>query len=144
LYLSWDFVHHLILPATVASLYFLATPLLMMRNTMLDVLGEDYIEMARAKGLKEWQILYRHAARNALLPVVTTGALFLGTVIGGQVLIEYVFAWPGLGQEIILAAQRHDYPLAQASFIIMAAMVMVMNLVADILYGYLDPRITYK
>ncbi|MCK8815768.1 ABC transporter permease [Natroniella sulfidigena] len=143
-FFSLDFLRHLFLPAVVAGLYFLATPLLMMRNTMLEVLGEDFIEMCHAKGLKEKVILYRHAARNALLPVVTTGALFLGQAIGGQVLIEYVFGWPGLGTEIIQAAQRHDYPLAQASFLLIALMVMIMNFLADLLYSYLDPRITYK
>lgn len=141
---SWDFVRHLILPTLVASIYFLATPLLMMRNTMLEVMGEDYIEMAKAKGIRERTILFRHAARNALLPVVTAGALFIGSAIGGQVLIEYVFSWPGLGQEIVLAAQRLDYPLAQGAFVIMAALIMIMNLVADIVYAYLDPRISYK
>lgn len=144
LYFNWDFLRHLILPTIVASMYFLATPLLIMRNTMLEVLGEDYIEFARAKGLKERTILYRHAARNALLPVVTAGALFIGSAIGGQVLIEYVFSWPGLGREMIFAAQRHDYPLAQASFIILAALIMFMNLIADIVYSFLDPRITYN
>lgn len=143
-FFSLDFLKHLILPTVVAAIYFLATPLLMMRNTMLEVLGEDFIEMARAKGLKERRVLFNHAARNALLPVVTAGALFIGSAIGGQVLIEYVFSWPGLGREMVLAAQRHDYPLAQASFIIMAALIMIMNLVADLLYAYLDPRISYK
>ncbi|WP_096185950.1 ABC transporter permease [Evansella halocellulosilytica] len=143
-YFTWDFVWHLILPTIVAGVFFLATPLLIMRNTMLEVMGEDYIEMAKAKGVKERKILFRHAARNALLPVVTAGALFIGSAIGGQVLVEYVFSWPGLGQEIVLAAQRHDYPLAQGSFIIMAALIMIMNLVADIVYAYLDPRISYK
>lgn len=144
LYFNWNFVHHLILPTIVAGLFFLATPMLIMRNTMLEVLGEDFIEFARAKGLKNRTILYKHAARNALLPVVTAGALFIGSAIGGQVLIEYVFSWPGLGREMIFAAQRNDYPLAQASFIILAALIMFMNLVADIVYSYLDPRITYN
>lgn len=130
-FFSLDFLWHLILPTVVAGIFFLATPLLIMRNTMLEVLGEDYIEMAKAKGLKERTILFRHAARNAMLPVVTAGALFIGTAIGGQVLIEYVFSWPGLGREMVLATQRHDYPLAQASFIIIAVVIMVMNLVAD-------------
>ncbi|MHA6253126.1 ABC transporter permease [Oceanobacillus sp. CAU 1775] len=144
LYFNWDFIRHLILPTIVAGVFFLATPLLIMRNTMLEVLGEDFIEFARAKGLKSKTILYKHAARNALLPVVTAGALFVGSAIGGQVLIEYVFSWPGLGREMVFAAQRHDYPLAQASFIILAALIMFMNLVADIVYSYLDPRITYN
>lgn len=143
-FFTWDFVRHLTLPVIVASTMFIASPLLVMRNSMLEVMGEDFIEMAEAKGLKQSVILFRHAARNALLPVVTAGALFIGTALGGQVLLEYVFSWPGLGQEIVLAAQRQDYPLAQGSFIIMAALIMIMNLVADIIYAYIDPRISYK
>lgn len=143
-FFNLDFLRHLILPSIVATLYFLATPLLIMRNSMLEVMSEDYIEMARAKGVKERHILYRHAARNALLPVVTAGALFIGAAIGGQVLIEYVFSWPGIGREIVTAVTRRDYPLAQASFIIISALVMFMNLVADLLYAWLDPRITIK
>ncbi|ABR49458.1 binding-protein-dependent transport systems inner membrane component [Alkaliphilus metalliredigens QYMF] len=144
IFLNLDFLRHLILPSLVAGLYFIATPLLIMRNSMLEVLSEDYIEMAKAKGLKERTILYKHAARNALLPVVTAGALFIGSAIGGQVLIEYVFSWPGLGREIVQAVTRRDYPLAQGAFIIISAMLMMMNLVADILYAVLDPRISYK
>jgi ABC-type dipeptide/oligopeptide/nickel transport system permease component len=143
MYLNMDFVRHLILPSLVAAFYFIATPLLIMRNSMLEVMSEDYIEMAKAKGIRKFRILYRHAARNALLPVVTAGALFIGAAIGGQVLIEVVFNWPGLGREIVTAVTRHDYPLAQAIFIIISALIMFMNLVADILYAWLDPRITY-
>lgn len=144
IFLNLDFLKHLILPSLVSGLYFLATPLLTMRNSMLEVLSEDYIEMANAKGLKQRTVLYKHAARNALLPVVTAGALFIGSAIGGQVLLEVVFSWPGLGREIVQAVTRHDYPLAQGSFIIISTIIMVMNLVADILYGVLDPRISYK
>lgn len=144
IFMNLDFLKHLILPSIVAGLYFIATPLLIMRNSMLEVLSEDYIEMAKAKGLKEKRILYKHAARNALLPVVTAGALFLGSAIGGMVLLEVVFSWPGLGREIVQAVTRHDYPLAQGAFIIMSILMMVMNLVADILYAVLDPRISYK
>ncbi|HHU11652.1 MAG TPA: ABC transporter permease [Clostridiaceae bacterium] len=144
MFLNTDFLRHLVLPAFVAALYFIATPLLTMRNSMLEVISEDYIEMARAKGIKERRILFRHAARNALLPVVTSGALFIGSAIGGQVLIEVVFNWPGLGREIVTAVTRHDYPLAQGCFIIISAMVMVMNLVADLIYAALDPRISYQ
>lgn len=143
MFLNTDFLRHLILPTIVASLYFIATPLLIMRNSMLEVLSEDYIEMAKAKGIRKMHILFAHAARNALLPVVTAGVLFIGSAIGGQVLIEVVFNWPGLGREIVTAVTRHDYPLAQAIFIILSAVIMFMNLVADILYAWLDPRITY-
>lgn len=144
IFLTLDFIKHLILPSFVAGLYFIATPLLIMRNSMLEVLAEDYIEMAKAKGLRERTILYKHAARNALLPVVTAGALFVGSAIGGQVLLEVVFSWPGLGREIVQAVTRHDYPLAQGAFIIISTIMMVMNLVADLLYAALDPRISYK
>lgn len=144
MFLNLDFLRHLILPSIVAALYFMATPLLVMRNSMLEVLHEDYVEMARAKGISERRVLFHHAARNALLPVVTSGALFIGSAIGGQVLIEVVFSWPGLGREIVTAVTRRDYPLAQACFIIISATVMVMNLVADLLYAALDPRISYK
>lgn len=143
IFLTLDFLKHLILPSLVAGLYFIATPLLIMRNSMLEVLSEDYIEMAHAKGLRERAILYKHAARNALLPVVTAGALFIGSAIGGQVLIEVVFSWPGLGREIVQAVTRHDYPLAQGAFIIISSILMIMNLVADVLYAVLDPRISY-
>lgn len=144
IFLNLDFLKHLILPSLVSGLYFIATPLLTMRNSMLEVLSEDYIEMANAKGLRQRTVLYKHAARNALLPVVTAGALFIGSAIGGQVLLEVVFSWPGLGREIVQAVTRHDYPLAQGAFIIISTIIMVMNLVADILYGVLDPRISYK
>ncbi len=144
MFLNMDFLHHLILPSIVAALYFMATPLLVMRNSMLEVLSEDYVEMAHAKGIKPRKVLFRHAARNALLPVVTSGALFIGSAIGGQVLIEVVFSWPGLGREIVTAVTRRDYPLAQACFIIISTTVMLMNLVADLLYAALDPRISYK
>ncbi len=143
IFLTTDFLRHLVLPAFTAGLYFLATPTLIMRNSMLEVLSEDYIEMAHAKGLRERRVLYRHAARNALLPVVTAGALFIGAAIGGQVLIEVVYSWPGLGREIVQAVTRSDYPLAQGCFIILSTLVMVMNLIADVLYAFLDPRITY-
>jgi len=143
-FLNLDFLRHLVLPVTVMVLYYLALPMLLMRNAMLDVKYEDFIELAYAKGLPQKRIIFRHAARNALLPVATTFATTIGRAIGGVVLIEYVFSWPGLGNEIVLAATRYDYPLAQASFLLIAALVMVANIMADLLYGYLDPRIVYK
>lgn len=143
-YLTWDFLHHLFLPALVAGLYMLATPMLLMRNAMLEVRKEDFVELAYAKGLPLRRIIFRHAARNALLPVVTSLATSVGRAVGGMVLIEYVFSWPGLGKEIVLAATRYDYPVAQAAFLMIAALVMLMNIIADVVYGYLDPRIVYN
>ncbi len=142
-YFSLDFLHHLILPALVAGLYLAALPMLLMRNSVLETLDEDYIELARAKGLKERVVLFRHAGRNAILPIVTAAAVYIGMALGGMVVIEVVFNWPGLGKTIVDAVTAKDYPLAQGAFIMLAIMVSFMNLVADLLYGYLDPRITY-
>jgi peptide/nickel transport system permease protein len=139
-----DFLWHLILPAMIVALYYLGSPLLIMRNTMLEVYGEDFIEMARAKGLPERRILYNHAARNALLPVVTQLAVTIGLAAGGQVVVEVVFSWPGLGREILSAVRTSDFPLAQASFLVMAAFVITLNLLVDILYTTLDPRVSFR
>lgn len=143
-YLSLDFLRHLILPATVAALHMLSTPMLLMRNAMLEVRKEEFVELAYAKGLPTRLIIFRHAARNALLPVVTTLATAIGRSVGGMVLVEHVFSWPGLGKEIVLAATRYDFPVAQAAFLMIAALIMLMNIIADLLYSYLDPRIAYK
>ncbi len=143
-YMTLEFLHHLILPSVVSAAYYLATPLLIMRASMMEVMGEDFIEMARAKGLKERTILFRHAVRNALLPVVTVLTLLVGFAIGGQVLVENVFRWPGMGREIVVAVQRHDYPVTQGIFLIMGALVAFLNLFTDVIYGYLDPRVVYE
>lgn len=142
-FFSLDFLYHLILPALIAAANNVATPLLIMRSSMVEILGEDFIEMARAKGIREMRILFKHAMRNALLPVVTVLALMIGFAIGGQVLVETVFRWPGMGREIVVAIQRNDYPVAQAAFFFMGVLVISLNFISDILYGYLDPRVTY-
>jgi len=143
-YVSLDFLHHLVLPVLVGAGYSLATPLLIMRNSMLELVGEDFVEMARAKGLTERQVMFRHAMRNALLPVVTVLTLMIGFSVGGQVLVETIFRWPGMGREIVLSVQRHDYPTAQAAFFVLGVMVIVMNFITDLLYGWLDPRVNYQ
>jgi peptide/nickel transport system permease protein len=143
-YINLDFAHHLFLPALVAGLYFAALPLMLMRNTVLEVLNEDFIELARAKGLSERAVLFRHGVRNAILPIVTAAAVYIGLAFGGMVVVEVVFSWPGLGREIVNAVKTGDYPLAQGAFLLLAVMITLMNLIADVLYGYLDPRIVYK
>jgi peptide/nickel transport system permease protein len=143
-FLAWDFVHHLILPVLVGALHFCGLPLLLVRNTVLEILGEDFIEMARAKGMSTARLVFKHALRNALLPAVTASALFIGYAMGGMVLLEYVFSWPGLGREIVTAVNNRDYPLAQASFIFISVLVMSLNFAADLLYGYLDPRVRVR
>jgi peptide/nickel transport system permease protein len=114
-----------------------------MRSSMLDTLKEDYILTARAKGLDEAAIRNRHAAPNAALPVITSVGLSLAFSINGGALTETVFTWPGLGRELVFAVSNNDYPLALAAFLLIAAVVLVANLVVDLLYAYLDPRIRY-
>ncbi len=138
-----DFLHHLILPTIVITLYYTGLPMLIMRNTMLEVMGEDFIEFAGARGLSRARVMYRHAARNALLPVVTQAAVTAGLAVGGQVVVEVVFSWPGLGLEMFNAVRTSDYPLAQAAFMLMAAIILVLNFAADVIYGRLDPRVSY-
>lgn len=138
-----DFLWHLLLPMTVVAIFYAGLPMLIMRNTMLEVLGEDFIEFSRARGLSETRIMYLHAARNALLPVVTQLAITTGLAVGGQVVVEVVFSWPGLGREMLEAVRTSDYPLAQATFMLMAAMVLLLNFISDLLYGRLDPRVVY-
>ena len=108
---------------------------------MLEVMGEDYINTARAKGCSEGRVLYAHAARNATLPVVTSFAMAMGGIIGGGVLTETVFSWPGMGRELVEATVRQDFPVVFAMFYIMALMTISANVVADLLYAYLDPRV---
>lgn len=142
--ISADYWWHLALPALTLMLYLLGLPLLLMRATMLDVLHDEFIVMARMKGLSRWSIVMRHAARNALLPVVTAFALGLGASIGGNVVVEAVFAWPGIGRLLVQAVQSADYPLAQGAFIMIAAVLVLMNSLADFLYSALDPRVSTR
>jgi peptide/nickel transport system permease protein len=142
-YLSADFLHHLVLPAATLAVYLQGLPLLLMRSTMLEVMGDEFVTMARMKGLSEWTIVIRHAARNALLPVATAFALGVGGSVGGNVVIETVFSWPGLGRTLVTAVQGADYPLAQGAFLLIAAVLVGMNLVADLVYSWLDPRVSH-
>jgi peptide/nickel transport system permease protein len=142
-FLSVDFARHLVLPAMTLAIVFQGLPVLLMRSNMLGVMGEEFVSMARMKGLPERTIMLRHAARNALLPVVTAFALGFGNSVGGNVVVETVFSWPGLGRMLVDAVSSSDYPLAQGAFLLIAAVLVTMNLVADVLYGLLDPRIAH-
>jgi peptide/nickel transport system permease protein len=141
-YLCWDFLYHLLLPLATVILYNVGGPLLLMRSSMIEVKGEDFLEFLRAKGLRERNIVHR-AARNAILPMVTYIAVWVGFLFEGQVLVETIFAWPGIGREIVRGILSFDYPIVQGAFFILALVVIVMNLLTDVLYGYLDPRIVY-
>lgn len=143
LYTSRDFLVHLILPAATLAIYSQGLPLLLMRSNMLEVMNEDFVTMARIKGLSNWTVVVRHAARNALLPVMTSFAIAVGYQIQGNVVVETVFSWPGLGRELVNAVSASDYPLAQGAFLMIAVVVVLMNLLADLLYSLLDPRISH-
>ena len=138
-----DVLHHMTLPLVTLILIHFGSYLLIMRSSMLDTLGEDYILTARAKGLDEKTIRDHHAAPNAALPVVTSIGLSLAFSINGGALTETVFSWPGIGKELVFAISYSDYPLAQAAFLLIAMVVLLANLAVDLLYAYLDPRIRY-
>ncbi len=138
-----DVGYHMVLPLTTLFLIHFGSYLLVMRSSMLDTLKEDYIVTARAKGLSEKDIRNRHAAPNAMLPVVTSVGLSLAFSINGGALTETVFSWPGIGRELVFAVSHNDYPLAQACFILIATVVLFANVIVDVLYAYLDPRIRY-
>lgn len=138
-----DVLHHMALPLTTLVLIHFGSYLLVMRSSMLDTLKEDYIVTARAKGLDDKVIRDHHAAPNAALPVVTSVGLSLAFSINGGALTETVFTWPGIGRELVFSVSHSDYPLAQAAFLLIAIVVLMANLVVDILYAYLDPRIRY-
>jgi peptide/nickel transport system permease protein len=131
-----------VLPLTAFTLEIMAEFALIMRNSMTDVLTEDYITTARAKGVPSKSILNNHAMRNALLPVVTVMAISIGWVLGGTIMVEMVFSYDGLGKLTWDAVMAKDFALLQAIFLLMAVAVLLANLVADIVYTYLDPRVT--
>ena len=139
----WDVLRHLALPVTTLVLVMLPRSFLLMRYTLSEVLGEEFISVARAKGLGERAVVYRHALRNALLPVVTDLMLSLGRIAGGAVVVETVFAWPGLGRLMYEAVLARDYPVLQAAFLVLAVGVIVGNILADAVYPFLDPRIRH-
>ena len=136
-----DVLSHAILPASVIVIVSVGGWILSMRNTMINTLAEDYITMAQAKGLTDRRVMLKYAARNALLPQITSFALSLGYLVGGQILIEYVFSYPGVGYLLATAIGSEDYPLIQALLLIITVCVLLANLAADLLYGRLDPRV---
>jgi peptide/nickel transport system permease protein len=136
-----DVARHMILPTLTFTIVFIGEYMLIMRSTMIEVLSEDFILTAKAKGLRTYQVLRDHALRNSMLPMVTIIALNLGFIVAGAIQIETVFSWPGIGQMIFEAVERRDYPVLQGAFMIIAVSVIFANLTADLLYSYLDPRV---
>jgi peptide/nickel transport system permease protein len=136
-----DRASHLVLPMFAVALGLIGQYVLVARAAMSDVMSEDYMVTARAKGLTGRQILMRHAFRNAMLPVVTLVTLNLGYVVAGAITVEAVFAWPGIGGLTVEALNARDYPVLQGVFLLLGASIVVANIVADFAYGLLDPRV---
>jgi len=136
-----DAARHLVLPVVTLALVLMGEYALIMRNSLLDVLTEDYMTTAKAKGFGSGQLIRKHALPNALLPMITIVAMNLGLVIGGTIQVETVFSWPGLGRLMYDALMNRDYPLLQGIFLLVSVSVIGANFCADILYGYLDPRV---
>jgi len=140
----WSAFRHIILPGIALAAYSMAIIARMTRSTMLEVVKQDYIRTAHAKGLDEKTVVYHHALKNALIPIVTVIGLQFGFLLGGAVLTETVFSWPGIGSLTANAILASDYPMVQGSVILVAAVFVVVNLLVDLLYHYLDPRIHYS
>ena len=137
-------VMHLILPSIVLGTIPLAVISRMTRSSMLEVLGEDYIRTARAKGLSSMRVIVVHALRNALIPVVTVIGLIVGQLLSGAILTETIFSWPGIGKWVIEAIRARDYPVVQSAVLIIATIIILVNLLVDLLYGVVNPRIRYR
>jgi peptide/nickel transport system permease protein len=137
---SWKSI---ILPAITLGLGLMALVARLLRSSLIETLGADYIRTARAKGLLPWKVVTKHALRNSLLPVITVTGLEIGSLLSGSVITETVFAWPGVGQMLIQAIYNRDYPLVQATIIFMGFAFVFINLLVDIIYVFVDPRIKY-
>jgi peptide/nickel transport system permease protein len=137
----WDRLYHVIPPAAVLATLHIAGWSRYVRSSMLEVIGQDYIRTARSKGLAERKVIYRHALKNALLPLITLVGLQGGRLIGGAMITEVVFAWPGMGRLLAESLSGRDYPVLMASFMLMSLLVILGNLMADLGYGFVDPRI---
>ncbi|CAB4560291.1 MAG: ABC transporter permease subunit [Actinobacteria bacterium] len=136
-----DQLHHMALPCLVLAVAYIGEYAIVMRSSMLDTVREDYLQLARAKGLRDVEVRRRHAVRNAVLPVVNLSALNFGFVLSGAIAVESIFSWPGLGQATLEAIRGPDFPMLQGLFLLFSAAVILANLVADLLAGVLDPRV---
>ena len=138
---GWGEAKHLVLPAISLGAYYMSAVTRLVRASLIEALDQDYVRTARAKGLSEWRVVVRHALRNALIPVVTVQAMYFASLLGGALVTEIVFAWPGIGRLAVQAIQNRDFPLAQSIVLLAAAVFVLTNLMVDILYVVLNPRI---
>jgi peptide/nickel transport system permease protein len=139
----WDVLRHLILPAVALGTIPMAVITRMTRSSMLEVMNEDYVRTARAKGVAPWRVVFRHALRNAMLPTITVIGLQFGLLMGGAILTETIFGWPGVGQIAIESVNRRDYAMIQGVVLYGATFFVLVNLLVDVLYAVLDPRVRY-
>jgi peptide/nickel transport system permease protein len=139
----WDGLEHLILPAAALGTIPMAIIMRMTRSSMLEVMGEDYVRTARAKGVVPWRVIFKHALRNAMLPTVTVIGLQVGLLMGGAIITETIFSWPGVGQIAYESVNRRDYAMIQGVVLYGATLFVLVNLLVDILYAVLDPRVRY-
>lgn len=140
----WDLLRHLVLPATSLSLVPLAVIARITRSSMLDVLSQDYVRTARAKGVSPFGTVLKHTLKNALIPVITVIGLQIGYLIGGAVLIENIYAWPGIGQLLLDSITSRDYPVVVGGSLLLAVIFILANLLADVAYSFVDPRVRYS
>jgi peptide/nickel transport system permease protein len=136
-------IKRIILPAITLAILLVATTLRITRSALLEVLGADYVRTARAKGLAEPTVLQRHALKNALLPVISVIGVQLGSLIGGSVIVEFIFNWPGVGSYLITGISQRDYPVVQGVVLVIATLFILLNLITDLIYAWVDPRVSY-
>jgi peptide/nickel transport system permease protein len=139
-----DGISHLLLPAFSMAWYSIASIMRVTRSSMMDVMDSEYVKMARAKGNPEYIVIWKHGLKNALIPVIALAGVQLANLLGGAVIIENVFNWPGLGSLIVDAIYARDYPLVQAGVFFISIFLIALNLIVDLLFGFIDPRITYE
>ncbi|CAG9607260.1 ABC transporter permease [Pseudoneobacillus rhizosphaerae] len=140
----FDRIEHLILPASVLAFGMIASNTRFIRSSMLEVINQDYIQTARAKGVSEFKVIAKHALRNALLPIITVIAMQLPMILGGAFIIEYIFGWPGLGRLGVMAVFMRDYPIIMGTTMMVSVGVILCNLLADVMYAVVDPRIRFQ
>ena len=140
---AWDAVQHLILPAIALGTIPMAVIARMTRSSVLEILNQDYVRTARAKGLAEWKVVMKHVLKNSFIPILTVLGLEFGSLLGGAIITETIFAWPGVGRYLVLSVEARDFRAVQAGVMMVAALFVIVNLVVDLLYSFFDPRIRY-
>jgi ABC-type dipeptide/oligopeptide/nickel transport system permease component len=139
----WDHLRYMLLPALALGTSLMAVITRLTRSSLLEVLGKDYVRTARAKGLRGLTVVYGHALKNAMLPVVTVVGVQFGSLLGGAIVIEVVFSWPGVGRLIVNAIGQRDFPVVQGSVLMLAVVFAFVNLLVDLSYGLINPRVRY-